>query len=195
MTWRPLPSPPLLSTLTSLSLMLDFMFQQLLRPTYLRNFPLIFCCGFLWCPSSLGYGPYHLNLTNSRSPFVTRCGGPLLWKPSIHHHPPSRRLLLQPWALLYPEPLLPCLDYSYLLSKYLFCPTSSGFGLLKDKKCDIIFVLPIPPLQYHWSLCLIWGYAPKGCGLGLGRGWIVKMKRCRNGSCTWDRWVGGVFDS
>lgn len=140
-TWLSPPHFPTLSLCPHFFL-LDasyFMFQQALGFTHLCNFHLIFIFifgSFLRCP--LGIPSYHLYLTNSHPSFITHPGCHLLWKPS--QRVGTQRIQL--WVLLYRMPLLPVLNYNYLLSEYLLCPTSSVFGFLKGKKCGIHLCLP-----------------------------------------------------
>lgn len=118
---------------------------------------------------------------------------------SIPDSPPPRWLILQLWVLLYPMPLLPVLNYNYLLSEYLLCLTSSILELLKGKKCGIHLCLShhcltippitVPGLRIYRVL--------DGCGLGLGSGCIA-MRRLEGWikvSCTWVGGVELIFDS
>lgn len=77
---------------------------------------------------------------------------------AISDNPPPRWLVLQPWILLYLMPLLPALNYNYLLSEYLLCSISLVLGFLRVRNVTSIFVFPITIPHYHLSLCLLGGY-------------------------------------
>lgn len=168
-----------------------FMFQQPLGTTHFCNFHLVFFFWWLFMMVSLGY-PFTISIWLPSILYNPPWMSPFL--DTIPDNPPPRWLILQLWVLLYPMPLLPVLNYNYLLSEYLLCPTSSILERLKGKKCGIHLCLSIPPITVPGLRIY---RVLDGCGLGLGSGGIA-MRRLEGWikvSCTWVGGVELIFDS
>lgn len=123
------------------------MFQRLLGSTLFCNFCLIFFFFLVVFYDVLSGIPFLPSLFDWMSPPLE----------AISDNPPPRWLVLQPWILLYLMPLLPALNYNYLLSEYLLCSISLVLDFLMVRNVTSIYIFPITIPHYHLSLCLLGG--------------------------------------